>query len=280
MSILVAGVGCNRVAPESDTGRQLAQVYNKSLYLSDLEGMIPEGMTAEDSSLIINAYIERWIRETLLLHEAERNIPTDLNIDEMVRNYRASLIRHNYEQMLVNELLDSTVTQAELTEFYEKHKTQYELETPIVRCNFVKLPLTAPSRQQARQWWEQAPTDTLAYARLVEYCNLYAHAHSLDSDRWYKIEQIAEQLPPGTLTSANISAKRNFQQQDDAYEYFFRTLEVISRTEIAPLSYIEDQARKVILRQRKQRLLEEKKNDMYRREMRKDNVKVFADESR
>ncbi len=76
-----------------------------------MTGMFPPG---EDSSLIINAYVERWIRETLLLLEAERNIPSDLNIDKLVRDYRASLVRHSYEQFLVEQLLDSTVTKAEL----------------------------------------------------------------------------------------------------------------------------------------------------------------------
>ena len=122
--------------------------------MSDLEGMIPEGSTAKDSSLIMNAYVERWIRKALLLHEAERNIPQDLNIDKLVRDYRASLVTNNYEQLLVEQMLDSTITQQELNDFYNKHKEQYQLETPIVRSYFIKLPKNAPNANNLRRWWD------------------------------------------------------------------------------------------------------------------------------
>ena len=86
-----------------------------------MEGMIPEGMSSEDSSLIINAFIRNWTRETVLLHEAEQNIPKGLDIDQLVEDYKASLIKHNYENIVVNNLFDSTVTHVQLEEFYEKN---------------------------------------------------------------------------------------------------------------------------------------------------------------
>ena len=85
---------------------ELAKVFSKKLFLSELEGMVPDGATPEDSTKIINAEVERWTRETLLMQEAEKNIPADLNIDELVRDYRMSLVRHNYEQFLVETQLD------------------------------------------------------------------------------------------------------------------------------------------------------------------------------
>ena len=100
-----------QTAPTDDEGtdKLLATVQNKSLHLSELDGMLPEDTNLEDSVKIINAYVERWIRKSLLMQEAERNIPKDLNIDELVRDYRASLVQHTYEQMLVEEELDSLI---------------------------------------------------------------------------------------------------------------------------------------------------------------------------
>ncbi len=69
----------------------LAQVYNKNLYASELADVVPEGTNPTDSSLLVTAFVQRWIRDQLLMYEAERNIPKDLNIDELVRDYRASL---------------------------------------------------------------------------------------------------------------------------------------------------------------------------------------------
>lgn len=255
--------------------RLLAKVHNKSLYLSELDGMFPEGTTGRDSTLIINAYLERWIREALLLHEAERNIPKDLNIDKLVRDYRASLIRHNYEQILVEELLDSTITKQELTAFYEKNKEQYQLETPIMRCYFIKVPLPVPKADELRRLWNSR--DTADKRRLIDYCNSYAGAHLLEDSVWYKVEDIALEMPRGTLTADNVSAKKDFSQRDGNYQYYLKVFEVKNRKEIAPLAYIEGQARKVILRNRKVKLLEDIKEEMYELEARRNNIQIFTD---
>ena len=69
-----------------------------------------------------------------LMYEAERNIPKDLNIDELVRDYRASLVRFNFEEQLIAEKLDSSVSEAETKAFYENNKDQFQLESTILKC--------------------------------------------------------------------------------------------------------------------------------------------------
>ena len=87
-----------------------------------MDGMLPSGISAEDSTLIIEKFVKNWVRETAMLHEAEQNIPKGLDINQLVENYRASLVKHNYENIVVERLLDSVVTKAELESFYEKTK--------------------------------------------------------------------------------------------------------------------------------------------------------------
>ncbi len=268
VSLLAAA--CGKPA-ERQGDKPLARVFNRTLYLSDLDGMFPPG---EDSTLIINAYVERWIREALLLQEAERNIPEDLNIDKLVRDYRASLVRHSYEQFLVEQLLDSTVTKEELEAFYENNKEQYQLETPIVRCFFVKVPLPAYRGEELRRLWNSSRAED--YSRLVQYCSQFAESHLLEDSTWHKVEDIAAELPPGILSADNPGSKKEITLRDDQYEYFLRILELKNRKEIAPFSYIEGQARRFILRSRIDKLLENKKNEMYDIHLRKGNVEIFS----
>ena len=258
---------------QSEQGDLLAKVHSKSLYLSELDGMFPEGTTPEDSLAIIQAYIERWTREALLLNEAEQNVPSDLNIDKLVRDYRASLIRHNYEKALVEQYLDSTITQEQLMEFYEANKEQYQLETPIMRCYFIKAPLPVEESEKLRQLWNS--DDEENHEKLIEYCNAHAEAYLLQDSVWYKVEDIAMEMPKGTVTPDNVSAKREFSQKDGEYQYYFRVFEVKNRKDIAPLGYIEEQARKVILRSRRERLLKEKIEAMYQRELRRNNIQTY-----
>ena len=273
LALAVAIGSCNEEAPLSKDDVLLAEAYNKTLYLSDMEGMIPEGMTSEDSSLIINSFRERWLRDAVMMHEAERNIPQDLNLDKLVRDYRASLVRLNYEQVLVEELLDSTVTQLELNEFYEKNKEQYQLETPIMRCRFIKIDRTNEELNQLQQWWNNGSEEDMQKVKV--FCQNNAAVQQLQDSTWYKIDDIAAYMPPGSLTVDNVGNRRDFIQRESDFVYFFKVLELVSKKEIAPLTYIEDQARKVILHRRKSKVLDDMKQKMYEEALRKKQVKTF-----
>lgn len=268
-------LGCSDKTVSKEGSRLLARVHNKSLYLSELEGMFPQFATSEDSLLVIRAFTDRWVREAILLHEAEKNLPAGLNIDKLVRDYRASLVRSNYERVLVEQLLDSTVTQAELQAFYDQHKEQYQLETPIMRCHFLKVPLPVPDADRLRRLWGgKRAADT---RQLKQYGEQYAKVALLDDSLWYSIDEVGRLLPKGTITSENLSAKQEFTLQDGEFQYYFRLFDRKNRQDIAPLGYIQEQARKVILHVRKQQLLEDVKQDMYDQELRRNNIEIFID---
>lgn len=274
--VLVFLSACLGSESTADADRLLAKVGNKTLFLSQLEGMFPEGTTGEDSTLVIDNFVKRWVRETVILNEAERNIPADLNINKLVRDYRASLVRANYEKVLVEQLLDSTVTQLELEQFYEENKMLYELQKPIVRCHFIKVPTPTPGGDSLKQIWN-APLNEENLAALQAYCAKYAEVALLEDSLWYNVEEIGAQLPEGTLTVGNVGSKREFTQRDGHHQFLFRLFELRNRKEIAPLAYIENQARKVILHKRKLLLVEKVKEDMYQQELRNKNIEIFID---
>lgn len=260
-------------APKGD--KLLARVHNISLYLSDLEGMFPTGTTPQDSSLIISAFVERWVRDALLLYEGEKNIPKDLNIDKLVEDYRASLIRLHYEKSMVSQLLDSVITKEELIAFYEENKEQYQLETPILRCQFIKIPLPVEHNATLRGLWNSRREEDME--KLIEFCKNSNATYLLSDSIWHRQEEIEKLLPPGIISSKNVRERLDLNSSDNEFQYFFRVLEVKNTKEIAPLSYIEDQARKVILRRRKIMLLEEKKDEMYELGLRRNDIQLFID---
>ena len=258
---------------EPDKGVLLAEAHNQKLYLSELDGMIPAEATPADSVVIASAYTERWIRSSLLMQEAEKHIPKDLNIDKLVRDYRSSLIRYSYEQQLVEQELDSLISKRELNEFYEKNQDQYQLESPILRCNFIKVPQSAPQLKKLRTLWQSdsiPDRDTL-----LAYCNQHAEEFLLSDSIWYKVEDIAARLPKGTITADNINKTQELTLSENDFLYLLRVVEIINRKEIAPLAYIEDQAAKVILHRRKIKLLEEHREELYEQEVAENNVKVY-----
>ncbi len=272
--ILTLGACKSPEEPVDANDHLLAQAFNKSLYLSELAGMVPENSSPEDSSLIVNAYIEKWVRENLLMHEAEKNVPRDLNIDELVRDYRASLIRHNYEKLLVELQLDSIINTNELNAYYEENKDQYRLKNKILRCYLVKVPRDIEDLETLKKLWKSETEEE--YKMLVDFCRSNANVYLLNDSIWHNLPDIAFHLPKDYITSSNAYAKRDYNTADDKFRYFLRIFETSDANEYPPLSYIEGQATKVILHKRKIKLLEEKKEEMYERELRRNNVKIYT----
>ena len=260
----------------SDSPREgdqpLAKVYNKTLYKSALEVVVPEGTSPEDSSLLVSAYIQRWVREQLLMYEAERNIPKDLDIDELVRNYRASLVRYTFEEKIISEKLDSTVTDEELTAFYENNRDQFQLESPIVKCLLIKIPAVASTGDIAKLWNSRSEPDA---ARLENIASQYATLALLDREKWYTLDEIAAILPKGTLTADNAGSRKDGVLNDNDYRYFYRILETAQGKTTAPLDYVRGQATRLILHKRKQDLLEKWNEELYQRELKRENVQIL-----
>ena len=78
----------------STTEKPLATVFNKSLYPSDIAGLVGKNVSVKDSTFLMNSYIENWAKEQLVIALAEQNIPADLDVNKLVEDYRKSLIRY------------------------------------------------------------------------------------------------------------------------------------------------------------------------------------------
>jgi hypothetical protein len=251
----------------------LAEVYAKKLFLSDLEGMFPPSATREDSTQIIANFTARWTQEQVFLSEAEKHIPADLSIEQLLKKYKESLIGLNFQQKLINQNLDSSVSEEEIRDFYDKNKDQYLLETPIIRCYFVKIPGNIKEMKRAREWWDDlTPSNKKRLASLAEKYNGTYH---LEDSVWHNVSDIETLFPKGRISARNWTNTERLSISDNEYQYFFRVLELVSKQENAPISYVADKARLIILNKRKNKLIEEFKTKLYETELRKNNVKIY-----
>lgn len=271
--LVLIGFSCSEDIQTNNGNFLLARVYNKSLYIKDLEGMFPPGTSAYDSSLITNAYTQRWVRDAVLLYEAENNLPKDLNIDRLVRDYRSSLVRNNYEQVLLEQLMETEISKEELANFYDKNKIQYQLDNPIVKANVVVVPKIISVRDSLKYLWKNATDDNLA--RLKNICEEYELAHILDGSKWNEWENLAIYLPRNISFEEFSRKGKDFSIQDGEFDVWVKILDSKKPQEIPPIEYVEEQLKRMLLLSRKTKLLEEKKEDMFDIAKRKGQIEIF-----
>lgn len=265
---------CKEENTDLSEDKIIAEVYSKQLYLSELDGMVSPDKSPQDSALIINAFVERWVRDQLLMREAERHVPKDLNIDDLVRDYRASLIRNNYEKLLVEAQLDSVVTAEEILAYYNENKEQFKLNDKIIRCYFIKVQKDVEQFSELRKWWNNGQQEDIE--AMLRFSNEFAETYILENIKWYKTDKVIRHVPRDVFTKSKLTEGFNEIASDDEYYYLIKVLETTSKNKIAPLGFVNDQIIKVILHKRKLQLLDKKKEEIYSLESRRNNIKIYT----
>jgi hypothetical protein len=117
----------------SGSGEVLVRVYDKYLYASDLEGVIPPGASARDSLTAVRNFIQNWVDKELIVKKAEQNLPDELqDFSRRIEEYRNSLIIFEYEKMLVRQELDTNIAMDAILDYYERQKSNFALKEDIL----------------------------------------------------------------------------------------------------------------------------------------------------
>ena len=108
--VLVLVIGLFSCSKEE--GSPLAKVYDNYLYEKDIEGLVPEGLSSSDSLSFVQNYIKQWVESQIILNKAKKNIDDDFT--RQLEDYKNSLILNSYEAKIVNQLIDTNVSQQEI----------------------------------------------------------------------------------------------------------------------------------------------------------------------
>lgn len=120
----------------------VAQVYQYKLYTSEVQAGMPSGLSKEDSLALVRNYIDNWVKEKLVLHEAERRLsPREKNFNREMTEYRNSLLMQRYlDKIWMKDTANGSVSEREITDFARSLDDRYTVEKEIVRVNYVKMP--------------------------------------------------------------------------------------------------------------------------------------------
>ena len=234
----------------------VAECYGTYLYASDLKGIVPEGVSAYDSLQRVNDFIDSWIKRRVLVHQAEKNLDKDaLDVKKQLDEYRNSLVLYAYETQLINQKLDTVVSDDEIAEYYEQNKEDFKLRSTMVRAVYVILKEDCKQRDLFVKL--MSDPDTLLLQNLDVQATYYAEKSFLDVDQWLRLDELTHVIPIDMLNPERFLKKNKFVAFDaDDYTYMVRFEDYLLEESISPLSIERDNIRSIILTQRKKQLIE------------------------
>ena len=96
----------------------------------------------------------------------------------------------------------------------------------------------------------------------------------MDEYKWYSTDEILSFLPE-KIKEQNLRSSKILQEAKDGNEYFVDILQYLDKSEVPPLAYVTSNIKKIILHQRKSKLIVKLKEDLYQREINSTKVRIY-----
>lgn len=249
-------ISCTNSADLSK-GEVIAKVYGNYLYEADIKGIVGPEISKQDSLMLVNSFIDNWIRKQLLIRQAEKNLTAaQMNFKQNLEDYRNSLLIYNYESQLIKEKLDTIISESEIADYYENNKQNFELRHNLVKTIYVILPLESEHKDDFRALMQN--TDTLELNALDELAGNYAISYYNDTSSWIRFDDLLMQIPIETYNQELFLNNITFVEVDnERYTYMVYFSNFLNNEGVSPLEIEHDNIKNIILNQRKQSLLRE-----------------------
>ncbi|OFY50621.1 MAG: hypothetical protein A2W85_07965 [Bacteroidetes bacterium GWF2_41_31] len=268
--------GCDMVSLKEDQGRVLAQVEGEYLFLSDLTGVVPQGISHSDSIALAKNFINNWVKNRLMIVQAERNLTEEqLDFSKQLEDYRNSLVIYRYETLLIDQELDTVVTDAQIMSFYQSHLGDFELKENILRAYYAIVNSETPLLDQVLEVFDLpdalAVDSLLYYEKSDDMLSL-----SVDTSYWMSFFQFQQIIP---IESYNqelfLKNKRFIRIEENGMVFLVKVVNFKIKDDISPLEVERQDIRHIIINQRKVRLIKKVRDDIYKKALYNNDFEIF-----
>lgn len=253
----------------------IARVYDSYLYPEDLKAVLSADITGNDSINVVNAYIEQWQRQQILLRHAQTHQKSNLEqINKQIEDYRNSLIIYEFEQAVIQQKLDTLVTPKEIADYYSNHEQLFILKRPIFKVSYIELNEDAPELERVKKWFKS--DDSQQQELLKQYCQTYSSNYALNDTPWYYLEELSKKLPISQIDENNY---RNYGHLFNINEnnriYLIILHDSKFKDSRSPLDLERNNIRNLIINQRKIALINKEEQEIINKARSKNKIEVY-----
>ena len=202
----------------------VAKVGEKVLYQEDFDDIFSGELSPEDSLRLRDNYIQKWIKDEILFQNALKNLTDSLtDKDDQLELYYRSLIRYEYEKGLINQKLDTAVTQKEIDDYYNQFLESFILKRKVCKALFIMLTPDVPKQETAAQWLGEESMEHMD--SLDKYCLQYGATFNLDGNKWFYVDDVLTEMRLPINAKLEVSPEP-FVVQDSAKTAIVKVTEV------------------------------------------------------
>ena len=272
--LMLSATSCRDYIMQSDR-IVVAECYGNKLYPEDLEGVVPADASKMDSLARVNDFIDSWIRRQLLIHQAEINLtPEQRDFSKQLQDYNNSLLIYAYETQIIEQYLDTVVTEDEIAAFYEENMGNFQLRSTMVKVVYVILKDDCKHKKDFQQIMSNH--DTLMLPQLDVLASQYAVSSFLDVDSWIRLDDLLETVPMEIYNTESFLKKNRFVSfENDNLVYMVRFEDHLMEESVSPLEIESDNIKNIILLRRKKDLLSQINVELYKKAVKEKVFEIY-----
>lgn len=256
--------------------KPVAEIGDAVLYYDELDHIIQKGVSKADSAALVQNYVNRWAKRTLLLQRAEENLSADMKeeIAEQLEESRINLVIYQYQRQMMLEKMDTTLTEAELENYYAQNEKSFTLNSNIVRAVFIQLPVETPDLDKIRTL---ARSNSQADMQQLErICYQFAEKFDDFNEEWVLMDRISVELPYEIENEENFLKRTTFYETSDStsvYMISFRDYRL--RATLAPFEFVRDDIKRIIINSRRFEFIQSLENAIYNEALKNKSFKIY-----
>lgn len=239
---------------EHNTSEIVAIINSEKLFRKDFLSILPKNSSKMDSLVFVKSYIQSWAIKKLLLEKAENNssLETVNQIDDLVKDYKESLLINNFKEQLVKQKLDTVISEEELATYYLLNKENFKLNEELVKIKYLHIDANINDKNKILSLFKSNDINDLEE---LEKQELSFKFHQFNDSIWTQLDNVLLKLP---FSKEKLLKEREFMQKKDSVGlYLVAIKDYLPRNSIVPISYIEGTLKQTILHKRKIELIRE-----------------------
>ncbi|CDF78590.1 conserved hypothetical protein [Formosa agariphila KMM 3901] len=246
-----------------DTRIPIARVNDSYLYQEDIETLIDEGTSVEDSTLLVQNFITRWATQELLVDGAKRNLNEDKleDFQRLVNQYKRDLYSKAYLEALVRRSVDTSVSIQEAERYYKTNIEAFKLNEDLIKFRYINID---ENRLDFKNIQSKFKRYNSVDKRELDSVSIQFKSYALNDSIWIKVSQVLSKIPVVSAENKEqLLKKSNFiQLKDSLGVYLMHVNDVLLRGSTAPLEYVKPTIDQIVINKRKLELIRDLEKDI------------------
>lgn len=245
----------------SNNSKILAKVNSTLLHSSDLSGFIAKGLTSEDSSTYSKLFVNKWADNEVFYQQALNYLTEDeLNIDKELEAYKKELISYKFSEKLINDKLDTVITNSQVESYYLANPQNFLLKNNIVKVLYVKVPSNIPNIEKLKKLCYSNVAKDAEQLKIL--CVQFANNYYMNDNTWLMFNDLKKEIPQlKEVPDYSLQTGKIFEFTDETNYYFLKIIDIKSKNTLSPINFEINNIKNLLINQRKQKLINSIRKD-------------------